>query len=88
MDKSELGKCPKCGSTTWIEKTTWHWMVEETKYICEPGTADFQHPGEVIDQNGECGLEFSCEACGYTLENVSSIPEWEAYWYGEEDEDE
>jgi hypothetical protein len=88
MDKSELGKCPKCGSTTWIETTTWRWMVEETEYVCKPGTAAFQFPGVALGQDGECELEFRCEVCGFELEDVSSVDEWRTYWYGEGNQDE
>ncbi len=90
MRDEGLGKCPQCGSRTWIETTMWHLMHERRKYTTAENSADLSG-GEQVKQDGDCECTYECAACGWTIpkgsQGCGGTSSWDEYWYADENQD-
>lgn len=81
----DYGKCPQCGSRTWIEETTWHWMYERREFTI-PNEDDRRQ----LKQDGSCDCTYHCAACGWVIpvgtDGGGGTSSWDDFWNGGDDD--
>jgi predicted RNA-binding Zn-ribbon protein involved in translation (DUF1610 family) len=86
LRNGDYGKCPQCGSRTWIEETIWHWMHERWEF-----TIPNEDDGRQLTQDGNCDCTYHCAACGWAIpegtEGGGGTSSWDEFWDDAEDDD-